>query len=83
MSEFAISFHAQEQMLNRGIDESIVSQALKVPLDIVEEDGLDVYHHILKEGEREYLLRVYVNSEKIPPLVVTVYKTSKIKKYLP
>jgi hypothetical protein len=25
MSEFAISFHAQEQMLNRGIDESIVS----------------------------------------------------------
>ena len=66
-----------------GIDESIVSQALKVPLDIVEEDGLDVYHHILKEGEREYLLRVYVNSEKIPPLVVTVYKTSKIKKYLP
>jgi len=61
MSEFAISFHAREQMMNRGIDESVVSQALQLPLDIVEEDGLDVYHHVFKE-EREYLLRVYVNS---------------------
>jgi hypothetical protein len=82
MDDFAISFHAKEQMLNRDIDESIVLLALKLPLDIVEEDGLDVYHHVFKDGEREYLLRVYVNSEKIPPVVVTVYKTSKIKKYL-
>jgi len=62
MSEFAISFHAREQMMNRGIDESVVSQALQLPLDIVEEDGLDIYHHVFKEDEREYLLRVYVNS---------------------
>jgi len=48
--------------MNRGIDESVVSQALQLPLDIVEEDGLDVYHHVFKEDEREYLLRVYVNS---------------------
>lgn len=83
MSEFAISAHAQEQMMNRRIDELIVSKALQLPLEIVEEDELDVYHHIFKEGAREYLLRIYVNSKKNPPVVVTVYKTSKIKKYLP
>lgn len=48
----------------------------------MEEDGLEVYQSIFRENGQEYLLRVFVNSEKNPPLVVTVYKTSKIKKYL-
>jgi len=83
MSDFIFSFHAQEQMKNRGIDALVISEALRFPLEIVEEDGLEIYHHVFKQDEREYLLRVFVNSEKIPPVVITVYKTSKIKKYLP
>lgn len=84
MSEkgFDISLHAREQMLNRGIDEVLVLQVLENPFQIVEEDGLEVYQSIFKETGQDYLLRVFVNSAKNPPLVVTVYKTSKIKKYL-
>jgi hypothetical protein len=82
MSNFVISNHAREQMLNRGIDETLVLQVLANPLQVVEEDGLEVYQSIFKESAQEYLLRVFVNSGKNPPLVVTVYKTSKIKKYL-
>ncbi len=84
MSEkgFDISLHAREQMLNRGIDEVLVLQVLENPFQIVEEDGLEVYQSIFKETGQDYLLRVFVNSAKNPLLVVTVYKTSKIKKYL-
>ncbi len=50
---------------------------------MVEEDGLIVYYALYKEGEKDYMVRVFVNNQKIPPLIVTVYKTSRIKKYLP
>lgn len=80
--DFDISFHAREQMLSRGIDEALILQVLANPSQIVEEDGLAVYQSVFKESGQEYLLRIFVNSEKNPPMVVTVYKTSKIKKYL-
>jgi hypothetical protein len=40
-----------------------------------------VYHKTLQENDKYYLYRVFVNHDKKPPLVVTVYKTSKIEKY--
>jgi hypothetical protein len=36
--------------------------------------------NILKDGS-QYLIRVFINEHKIPPMVVTVYMTSKIVKY--
>lgn len=35
----------------------------------------------MKENDKFYLYRVYLNICKIPPLVITAYKTSKIEKY--
>ncbi len=32
-------------------------------------------------GEKTYLLRVFANFTKNPPIVISVYHTSKIKKY--
>ncbi|MGB9889856.1 MAG: hypothetical protein ACPLTQ_09335 [Anaerolineae bacterium] len=42
-----------------------------------------VYQSRLQSGEplRTYLLRVFVDLERFPPEVVTVYRTSKVAKY--
>ena len=37
--------------------------------------------HLLAEPQKVYLCRVFVNEEKIPPLIITAYKTSKLNKY--
>jgi hypothetical protein len=31
---------------------------------------------------KKYLIRIFINDKKNPKLIITVYKTSKIKKYL-
>ncbi|MBK7873946.1 MAG: DUF4258 domain-containing protein [Saprospiraceae bacterium] len=61
--------------------EEEVLAVVENPDQIVEEDGLQVYQSILKSGEKNYLLRCFVNTDKVPPVVITVYKTSKINKY--
>lgn len=33
------------------------------------------------ENNKTYLIRVFVNEAKTPPLIITAYKTSKIQKY--
>jgi predicted CoA-binding protein len=48
----------------------------------VEIEGQLVYQKIvLFEGKGVYLVRVFVNSDKIPNLAKTVYRTSKFSKY--
>lgn len=49
---------------------------------ITHENGQTVYQKRLTENNKPYLLRIFVNKEKQPPLAVTVYKTSKINIYL-
>ena len=46
------------------------------------EDGLTVYQKVVVTVGRPYMIRVFVNKNKQPPVAVTVYKTSKIDKYL-
>ncbi|MBK7871309.1 MAG: DUF4258 domain-containing protein [Saprospiraceae bacterium] len=79
--EISISLHATDQLAFRKISEEEVLAVVENPDQIVEEDGLQVYQSILKSGEKNYLLRVFVNTNKVPPVVITVYKTSKINKY--
>ena len=45
--------------------------------------GREVYQLRLESGEppRTYLLQVFVDIDRQPPEVVTVYRTSKISKY--
>ena len=82
-SDFAISKHAREQMLLRGIHEETVFEALLEPDKIEDEgDGQLVYQKKLPFSDgKNYLLRVFVNSGKRPKTVKTVYKTSKFSKY--
>lgn len=71
--------HALEQMKLREIQKSIVQKVLAKPEQIKEEDGNKVYQSIAEDGK--YLIRIFVNENKKPNLIITVYKTSKINKY--
>ena len=75
---FEFSKHALEQMELRDITKRTVEKILAHPLQIKEEDEKKVYQSIVKN----YLIRIFVNDKKKPKMIITVYKTSKIKKYL-
>lgn len=85
MEKFEFSEHAKEQIKFRDIDESLVIQVLNFPQQIYkDESGKEklVYQSIFeKQSTEPYLIRVFINSEINPKRVITVYKTSKIKKY--
>lgn len=84
MPQFELSLHAVEQSLMRGISYEIIFDVLNNPDKVdVENDGQLVYQKIvLFDEEKNYLVRVFVNSHKIPNLVKTVYRTSNFSKYL-
>lgn len=80
--EIAYSNHALKQMRLRNIGMDLVESVLNSPDEIIEFGSLTIYQAITKTGEvKKYLVRVFVNKEKDPVHVVTVYKTSKINKY--
>ena len=82
MEEFTFSKHSIEQMRNRNISMEIVLKILEDPKEIIFENERTIYQSIVSfENEKEYLVRIIVNSLKNPKTVITVYKTSKLKKY--
>lgn len=79
---FRISNHAREELARRGIALEEVEEALEAPGQIVEEHGgIVCYQSRVTHSGKPYLLRVMVNESADPKVVVTVYKTSKLRKY--
>jgi hypothetical protein len=79
---FHVSAHAQAEMLRRGIPRAMVDAVLVSPEQIVaEHGGIMCYQSRVTISQKPYLLRVMVNETSLPPVVVTVYRTSKISKY--
>ena len=84
MPEVRISDHAREQMAERGISEEMVFAIVEDPQQTVPQGPDKVVYQSLQhfeEEDKEYLVRVFVNIIKIPNLVITVYRTSRIDKY--
>lgn len=75
--DFKFSKHALEQMELRGISVDTVKKILAHPEQIKTGNDHKVYQSIIGT----HLIRIFVNDQKNPKLVLTVYKTSKIKKY--
>jgi hypothetical protein len=73
-----ICAHARAQMERRGIDELAVRAVLSQP-----ETTRDVRPgRVVAQGMQSgLLLRVFVDVDREPPMVVTVYRTSRIEKY--
>jgi hypothetical protein len=84
ITKYILTDHAKLEMARRQITEPEVAKVLFVPeqTDIVR-TGRAVYQSRLEMGDppKTYLLRVFVDIDREPPNVVTVYRTSKVDKY--
>jgi hypothetical protein len=81
---FIFSKHAEEQMRRRNISRNIVVDTVLHPdqtLADTESPEITIFQSLIKENEQMFLLRVFVNAKQYPTVIVTLYKTSKIKKY--
>jgi hypothetical protein len=78
ISEARITEHARTQMIRRGIRETDVLRVITDPEEVVAvREGRLVAQGMVGE----YLLRVFLDIDRDPPEVATVYRTSKIAKY--
>lgn len=76
-----LSKHAKVQIALRNIDESVILKTVAENQPFSVEGNLAVYHTIISENNKPYLIRIFVNRETNPNLIITVYKTSKLNKY--
>jgi len=80
------SKHARERMRQRDISEKQVISIIKNPdrvIDRKKEDDYMIYQALRNDKKNtNYLFRVFVNTKTDYLTVITVYKTSKLEKYL-
>ena len=82
MANYIFSKHALEKIEERGIPMHVVIAVMNNLENLIVEEEMAIHQAIVNfEGEGEYLVRVFVNTIKQPPVVVTVYRTSKLNKY--
>jgi len=79
---FIFSEHALIQIRKRKLDIQFIDIVLDFPDNVlVGNPEIIVYQKMGTDNNKLYLYRVFVNIHKRPPVIVTVYKTSKIDKY--
>jgi hypothetical protein len=80
---YKFSGHAEKELISRNIPRHLVDSVVHNPEQIVpERPGRKAYQSQLDFGDgRIFLLRVIVDDKVDPAVVVTVYRTTKIKKY--
>lgn len=82
--DIVFSKHAEEQMMRRGISKETVLSAISKPDEIVTDEGdtsIVVYQSLIEDNGIQFLLRVFINVNKQPHVIVTLYRTTKIRKY--
>ena len=76
------SNHSKQRIKARGISEETVLSVIEKPDGVIEEAKCKrIYHKQLFEKETSFLVRVFVNVCRQPNVIITAYKTSKVKKY--
>jgi hypothetical protein len=80
---FRFSNHALEEMEKRKVPISFVETVLENPQQTLQQDEeISIYQSQIDFGTGKlYLLRVFINITLDPAIVVTVYRTSQIKKH--
>jgi hypothetical protein len=83
--DFRLTRHAEWEMARRAIPFALVEAVMHHPEQrLVDESHLSrwIYQSQLRfEDGKMYLLRVVVDEGEQPPVIITVYRTSKIEKY--
>jgi hypothetical protein len=85
-ADYRISDHARLEMGRRGIPEEVLQTVLTKPEQVIEtSSGRRVLQGRIQSpdvaGAKLYLVRAVVDPAEEPPLVITVYRTSKLQKY--
>lgn len=79
---YVLSRHAKAEMARRGIPREVVESVAEFPEQMVPAAGVITCRQSrIAFGGKMYLVRVMVNDEVFPPVIVTVYRTSRIEKY--
>ena len=84
VTRYVFTDHARFQMNRRGISEELAHSVLRAAEQTVEvRPGRIVLQSktTMQISGLEYLVRVFVDVDRDPAEVVTVYRTSKIEKY--
>ncbi|MCX7424742.1 MAG: DUF4258 domain-containing protein [Planctomycetia bacterium] len=78
LSQAVLTEHALGQMGKRQVTAAEVERVLDAPEQVLEVRA----GRVVAQGMAgEYLLRVFVDVDRTPAEVVTVYRTSRIEKY--
>ena len=77
-----VTDHAASQMARRGVSDALLRSVLRNPGQVVGvRPGRVVLQSTVTMGTEAYVVRVFVDADRSPPEVVTVYRTSKVEKY--
>jgi hypothetical protein len=80
--DYDLSDHVREEIVHRRIPLTVVESVLVNPQQKVPEHGdVQCYQSKIDINQKKYLVRVMVNETLTPAKVVTVYRTSKVRKY--
>jgi hypothetical protein len=84
MQDVVFSDHALSEMARRGVTEATVRRVLNAPQTMASVRA----GRIVAQGTevdidtgKTFLIRVFVDVNRVPPVVVTAYRTSKLAKY--
>lgn len=78
LSGALLTDHALEQLLKRQISEVDVRQVLEQPEAV---QTVRLGRVVAQAMFGQHLVRVFVDVDRLPPEVVTAYRTSQIAKY--
>lgn len=75
--------YAEDRLRRRRLERDLVERVVTEPEQVVDEDGRKVGQSRYRDEvkNKEYLLRVVYEETGEDKLVVTIYRTSKIRKY--
>ena len=81
--EFEFSHHALEESKKRGIPLELVEAVLANPQQVFKQnETITVYQsQVTFDNGKKYLIRIFMNTMVDPKKIVTLYRTSQIKRY--
>ena len=82
MNNVVFSDHARKEMLRRNITQLQIEEVLQSSEQIISvNEERSIYQSRLELNQKQYLLKVVGDIRGDLLTVVTIYKTSKVKKY--
>ena len=82
-ASYRLTAHAELEMHRRQIPHAWLDACMQSPEQITEGSGhRKIFQSRFTQDGKVFLLRVVVETWQEPPVVVTLYRTTKLEKYL-